>query len=164
VEKDLKAVGFERIVTAGYPVLARPAETMEMPKTSLSVRPFDPATDAAAMHKYPGTFQRDLVFRSVDYAEVQCFIAWDGKTPVATAAVVMEAWLAYLYGAMTQEAYRGRGAQSALIAARVGYAAERGCKWAVSETVTRAKTSLGNLRRQGFKEIFRKKVFAGPAA
>ena len=157
---DLKRVGFTTFGGTTYPVLARLAQKIPGPDVSLQVRPFNPSQEGASIGEYEDSYQREAILNSVDHAGEQSFIAWDGKTPVASASVVTNDQLAYLYGAFTLEQYRGRGAQSALIAARVSYAAEQGCMWAASETLGLLKTSLGNLKRQGFEEVYKKKVYS----
>ncbi len=65
-----------------------------------------------------------------------------------------EAW-AHLGWAGTSPAFRRRGAQSALIAARVSRAAELGATWCTSETINAPgmDTSYRNLQRCGFTPV-----------
>jgi ribosomal protein S18 acetylase RimI-like enzyme len=59
-----------------------------------------------------------------------------------------------LFAASTLPKARGRGAQSALVAARVRAAAELGLRWLVVETaqeVPEGNSSLHNVRRLGFE-------------
>ena len=160
IVRDLKSSGFSSFTGASYPVLARSADRVPQPDTSFAVRPFNPSQDRKRIGDYPDSERREAIVRSLKHADEQFFVAWEGKTPVATASVVVNGLLGYLYGTFTLEPYRGRGAQTALIAARVNYAVELGCKWVASETVSRAKTSLGNLKRQGFRVIYKKRVFS----
>jgi hypothetical protein len=61
--------------------------------------------------------------------------------------------------ALTAEPFRGRGAQSALIARRIKKAVEVGCKIVVSETLSIARHSLGNLQKAGFEVACEKEVY-----
>lgn len=85
----------------------------------------------------------------------------DDPHPVASASSLLWRGGAYLGWAATDPRYRGRGGQSALIAARVRHAEQHGCRWCMSETVSIGPTSLGNLERAGFRAAFTARVFAG---
>ncbi|MDA3962426.1 MAG: hypothetical protein PF961_16690 [Planctomycetota bacterium] len=54
---------------------------------------------------------------------------------------------------MAKATNRGRGAQSALIHARLHHAKRHGCRLALAETLGMLHTSLGNLQRAGFSQI-----------
>jgi GNAT superfamily N-acetyltransferase len=62
------------------------------------------------------------------------FGAFEGETLVAAAALYLHGEIGELTWAGTREGWRGRGAQSALIAARFEAAREAGVKWLVTET------------------------------
>jgi GNAT superfamily N-acetyltransferase len=79
---------------------------------------------------------------------------------VAIASLAVFEDMAYLLSASTNEADRGRGAQQALIAARLAYAEKLGCAIAVSETLNVLEHSLRNLQRAGFREVYEKEVYA----
>jgi ribosomal protein S18 acetylase RimI-like enzyme len=87
-------------------------------------------------------------------------MAFDGARPVATAALAVQDDMAYLLSAATREGDRGRGAQQALIAARLARAAQIGCAVQVSETLSILEHSLRNLQRAGFREVYEKEVYA----
>jgi GNAT superfamily N-acetyltransferase len=87
------------------------------------------------------------------------FGAFDGAKPVGFAGLLMDRETlpdgrvsvhGYLGWTGTDPEHRGRGAQSALIAARLARAAALGAHWCVSETNTAADASLRNLLRAGF--------------
>ncbi|WP_051798865.1 GNAT family N-acetyltransferase [Catenuloplanes japonicus] len=86
------------------------------------------------------------------------FAAWDGDEIVAVGLVFADRDAAVLKGGVTLPSHRGRGAQSALIAARIEAAREAGCRWVVSETSQPAAgehhTSLSNLERAGFVRVY----------
>ena len=83
------------------------------------------------------------------------YLAFDEDRPAAAAAVRIIGRDAYLGPAVTLEPFRGRGAQSALIARRIRDAAEAGCVRIVSETAEdlpeRRSNSFHNLQRAGFQ-------------
>lgn len=83
-----------------------------------------------------------------------CFVAFDGKAPVGGGAVFIDganAWLG-LGGALA--AHRGRGAQPAMLAARIEAARAAGCQILTTETgVAHAgepAPSYRNIQRAGF--------------
>jgi hypothetical protein len=82
--------------------------------------------------------------------------AFDGDQLVATTAVYVNKAVAWLGFAATLAEYRGRGAQGALIRARVDAARELGCEWAVTETAEQksdhSAPSYRNMVRYGFSE------------
>ncbi len=86
------------------------------------------------------------------------YLALDGETPVATGALFLSesevGRIGQLTFAGTLPGYRGRGAQSALIARRVEDARAAGARWIVSETdeerPDRPNPSTRNLIRLGF--------------
>lgn len=65
----------------------------------------------------------------------------------------------YLGPAGTSEPYRNRGAQTALIRARLHDAVRRGSQVAVSETLSMLESSLRNLQRAGFTIAYDKIVY-----
>ena len=91
------------------------------------------------------------------------YLAYVGRTPVAVAAMRVAGDLAWLGGAGTLTRWRRRGAQSALIAARVHDAAERGCRWVWVETMApapgRPTGSRRNLARLGFEDVCAKPLY-----
>jgi hypothetical protein len=87
-------------------------------------------------------------------------MASDGDRPVATAALCVFEGLGYLFAAATAENDRRRGAQQALIAARVQRAEQIGCSALVSETLYMLEHSYRNLRRAGFQDAYEKEVYA----
>lgn len=88
----------------------------------------------------------------------RCFLAYDGTLPVGTGACFVDganAWLGF--GATLAEA-RGRGAQSALLAARVAAARDAGCSLVASETGEPVggtpNPSGDNMQRLGFRVAY----------
>lgn len=85
-----------------------------------------------------------------------CWLALDGDAPVAAAALHVAGGAGYLGFAATLAEARGRGAQGALLAARIGRARELGARLLVTETGERREglpsNSYRNLLRVGFRE------------
>jgi len=86
--------------------------------------------------------------------------AFDGDALVAGATFYAQPPYAWLGLGSTLAEHRGRGAQSALIAARLAAAARLGCEWAIvetaEETADRPVASYRNMRRLGFEEPYRR--------
>jgi GNAT superfamily N-acetyltransferase len=86
------------------------------------------------------------------------YLALDGAVPVAAAALFMHAGMGSLAFAATLPGFRGRGAQSALIARRIRDAARAGCRWITVETgedrPDRPVPSYRNMRRLGFRAAY----------
>jgi GNAT superfamily N-acetyltransferase len=78
------------------------------------------------------------------------FGAWDGDRLVATGNLLISGSAGSLHAGATLPEYRGRGAQSGLVAARARAAAAAGCTWVVSET-GETGTSFNNMRRTGLR-------------
>ncbi|GAA0462462.1 hypothetical protein Ade02nite_28990 [Paractinoplanes deccanensis] len=83
------------------------------------------------------------------------FAAWDGDEIVAGANLYLHGESAALNAAATKPGHRGRGAQSALIAARARAAAEAGCRHLYAETWRGdGNQSLSNMVRAGLKPLY----------
>lgn len=88
----------------------------------------------------------------------QHYLAFDGEAPVATGALYTYDTIGWLGLAATRPTARRRGAQSALIAARIRDAADLGCRWLAVETgddtPAHPNPSTHNLRRLGFADAY----------
>lgn len=144
IKSSLLAFGFHRMdsqrFTPEYPTLIR----------SLAV-PWPEAQTDLELKRLP-RFPGDAEFATR-------FGMFDGPRCVAHAAVHVMGDYALLTGARTDESHHRRGAQQALIAARLAHAKSVGCKWAVSETLSILKSSLNNLQRFGFETLFYKPIY-----
>jgi GNAT superfamily N-acetyltransferase len=93
------------------------------------------------------------------------YMSFDGDRPVATAALYVDGDAAWLGAAATDAAYRGRGAQSGLIARRIADAKAAGCHWLITETAEdrpdRPARSFHNLVRFGFKIAYARGNYLG---
>jgi len=88
------------------------------------------------------------------------YLAFEGDTPIASAAMYVAGSAAWFGLAATDVAYRKRGAQHALIVRRLQDAADAGCTWVsvetAEDTVTRDAPSFRNLRRLGFEVAYKR--------
>ncbi|MEJ5368093.1 MAG: GNAT family N-acetyltransferase [Bryobacteraceae bacterium] len=82
--------------------------------------------------------------------ESPCFLAWIEGRPVAAAGLSLLPPVAHLAGASTIPEARRRGAQQALLEARLRYAAEHGCALALMGAAP-GSASQRNAERQGFR-------------
>ena len=84
------------------------------------------------------------------------WVAFDGDEPAGAGALFAAQGVAYLGLAATLAAHRGKGAQTALLAARIHQAAELGCDLVITETGERGdarpSNSYRNILRAGFHE------------
>jgi GNAT superfamily N-acetyltransferase len=86
------------------------------------------------------------------------FAVWDGDEIVAGANLFIHGAVASLNHGSTLPGHYRRGAQSALIAARIEAAREAGCSWVTSESGKprpgEANPSLDNLQRAGLRPMY----------
>jgi GNAT superfamily N-acetyltransferase len=85
-----------------------------------------------------------------------CFVALDGEATVATGALYAEGNAGYLGFAATLPEYRGRGAQNALLAARIERAQELGLTTLAASAAVRPGGPSGsyrNIERAGFRLV-----------
>jgi GNAT superfamily N-acetyltransferase len=94
------------------------------------------------------------------------FLAWDGDEPVGGAALRVAAGVGWLGGAGTRPEHRGKGAQTALLAARVERARELGATAVTTETGEhgpgRPNGSYRNILRAGFAEAYLRPNLVSP--
>ena len=87
-----------------------------------------------------------------------CMLAWDGDAPAATGAVFLDEGAAWLGFGATLPEFRRRGAQRALLAARISFALEAGCDVLATETgaqeVGRPDASFRNITWSGFEPAY----------
>jgi GNAT superfamily N-acetyltransferase len=85
----------------------------------------------------------------------QCFVAFDGDVPAAAGALFVTGKVGWVGIGATVPARRGKGGQSALLAARIQAAAEAGCEVVVTETGApvegQPNGSYRNIVRAGFE-------------
>lgn len=139
-------------------ILYRPIEPMER-TTDVPTRIMGPgdedlwsATSAKGWSEYPelGDFMLDLGRVTAMSRGTYAFLAeLDGRA-VATGALAMHDGVAILAGASTIPSERKRGAQRALLEARLQYALEQGCDLATMGAQP-GSASQRNAERQGFR-------------
>jgi ribosomal protein S18 acetylase RimI-like enzyme len=96
----------------------------------------------------------------------RCYLAYDGEDPAGAAALFVHEGTAYLSFAATKAEHRRKGAQSALLAARIRDAVEAGCAMLVTETGERIpmkpSDSYRNILRFGFEEAYLRPNYLSP--
>ncbi|HVF68399.1 MAG TPA: GNAT family N-acetyltransferase [Pyrinomonadaceae bacterium] len=97
-----------------------------------------------------GDFMLGLARVGAEREDALCFLAESDGRAVATGALSICEGVALMAGASTVPEARGRGAQSALLDARLGHAAERGCDLAMMCALP-GSASQRNAERQGFR-------------
>jgi GNAT superfamily N-acetyltransferase len=95
-------------------------------------------------------FMYDLQRANAASQAIDLFLAELDGRPIATAALVIEDGVALLAGASTIPDARGRGAQNALLAERLRYAAQQGCDIAMMGALP-GSGSQRNAERNGFR-------------
>lgn len=87
-----------------------------------------------------------------------CYVAFDGDEPAAAGALFVGGEVGWLGLAATRPAFRRRGGQGAIMAARIRRAAELGATTLVTETgerlAGRPSNSYRNILRFGFEEAY----------
>lgn len=95
-----------------------------------------------------------------------CFMACEGGVPIAAGVAFIDGKAAWLGIGGTLASHRGRGAQSALLAARIEAAAREGCTVLTTETGVphpgEAAPSYGNIQRAGFRLAYARPNFCRP--
>ncbi|WP_410813422.1 GNAT family N-acetyltransferase [Micromonospora sp. 067-2] len=83
---------------------------------------------------------------------------WDGDTIVGGGTLFVHGQVGSLVAGAVHQAFRNRGAQTALIAARIARARELGCRWVMGETGQpdegKSNTSMDNMLRVGMKPLY----------
>lgn len=151
----VKARGWMQFVRSNAPPIAA--------KTDLTVRRI------GAEHASPfaaiicdafdlSELSRPYVGAIVDDDRWQCFMSFDGETPAGTGAVLVLDDAAYLTFGATAPAFRRRGSQGAVMAARIRAAIDAGCRHLFTETGEAVdgeeQVSYRNIERYGFEPGF----------
>ncbi|MFB6720733.1 GNAT family N-acetyltransferase [Kribbella sp. NPDC056345] len=107
--------------------------------------------------------QTDLLAAFAGVPGCTAYGAWDGDKLVATGALVVTGEIGECVSGTTLPAYRGRGAQSAILARRAEDAFAAGCRWVTSETGKPGpgehNSSLANMERVGFKVAYDRPIY-----
>lgn len=98
----------------------------------------------------------------------RCFVAFDRDAPAATGALFVTGSVAWLGAAGTLPEFRRRGAQGALLAARIEAGIAAGCETVVTETGEpidgKPGNSYRNLVRAGFEPLYVRQNYLSSAA
>jgi GNAT superfamily N-acetyltransferase len=96
-----------------------------------------------------------------------CYVAYNGDTPAGAGALFVHDGVGWLGLGATLSEFRGRGAQSALLAARIEDARQQGCRMVTTETGEleddRPSNSYRNILRAGFREAGVRPNYRAPA-
>jgi hypothetical protein len=141
-----------------YPTLWRDSLEPAAFRTLLQVREVRPDEVRAARREL-GDIMWNEFERSAGAANFHHFMAFDGARPVAVGALAVFEQMGHLTAAATGERDRMRGAQSALIAARIDKARALGCTVLTVETLSMLKHSMRNLWRAGFQIAYEKEIY-----
>jgi len=157
----LKDYGFEHY--NNWAKLYRPIYPLPLAETDLRIKQIGPEEADAFADIITGSFGwpvhlAEIVRLPIGRSGWKHYIAYDGDRPAACAALFINGAYASLSFAATLPDYRGRGAQSALIAKRFYDAAAQGCEWMFSETAEnlpeRPVQSYRNMIRHGFEPAY----------
>jgi GNAT superfamily N-acetyltransferase len=100
----------------------------------------------------------EMLAATVGHQRFRAYAVWAGEAIVAGANLFIADGVASLNAGATAPDFRGRGAQTALIHARIEGARAAGCRLVVSETGNpdpgESNSSLNNLRRAGLQPAY----------
>jgi GNAT superfamily N-acetyltransferase len=91
------------------------------------------------------------------------FVAWDEDDPVASGALYADGEDGWVGVGATREEWRGRGAQSSLLAARIEAGRRLGVRRFATETGEEQDSSYRNILRAGFHEAYLRANWRSPA-
>jgi GNAT superfamily N-acetyltransferase len=158
VREWLAAEGAARVPWTRYPTMLHSGRDPVRATTTLQVRKVT-RDDFDRRSVAQGDISMEGYLESIGRTGFHPFAAFEGGRPIATAALVQVEEIGYLTYAHTAELFRRRGAQSALIAARIEEARKLDCKMILTETLTMLKDSYANLTRAGFEVVYEKEVY-----
>lgn len=157
-------------------VLGRPIRDERPPATDVRVRRADDLTawvnvvvegfahpdgEGPVSHEQ---FPADIIERAerdMEKAGATAYIALCDGVVAGGGMMRLTGAIAQLAGAATAPAYRRRGVQAALLAARLAEAAEAGCEIAVVTTAPGSK-SQHNVQRRGFQLLYTRAILVKP--
>jgi len=106
----------------------------------------------------------DWLAAMVNAPKWRLFMSFDGDTPAGTGALYIDGDLAWLDWGATDPAFRRRGGQSALLAARIQAALDAGCTAMATATGEAVpgdpQHSYSNILKAGFEESYLRRNFA----
>lgn len=162
----LASCGLNESPLVQYLVLSRPATEVPMPPSTLEVVRLEPNQTTVKEEQVAAVYGNPIAacgfFRSLGLPGYTHFVAMENGEVAAASLLYIGGRIGYLGWANTRKESRGKGGQSALIAARLRHATQNGCEICTSETNTAVEPSLRNLVKAGFKLVYPMRVF-GPA-
>jgi GNAT superfamily N-acetyltransferase len=150
---------------------ARGVEPAPATETALRVQEIGPAEGADFGEVVAAGYELEP-FTAAWLAELprtswRCYVAYDGEEAAGAAALFAHGGDGYLCFAATRPEHRRKGAQSALLAARIRDAAAAGCERLFTETGERIplkpSNSYRNILRFGFAEAYLRPNYLSPA-
>ncbi|WP_371454759.1 GNAT family N-acetyltransferase [Mycobacterium sp. GA-1841] len=118
-----------------------------------------PDGEGVAAHEYLPSDILERVERDMEKAGVTPYVALCDGVTAGGGGLRVAGGIAQLAGAATVPAYRRRGVQAALLAARLADAADAGCDIAVVTTAP-GSTSHHNVQRRGFQLCYTRAILA----
>jgi GNAT superfamily N-acetyltransferase len=103
-------------------------------------------------------FMADVGRLAMATTAATCFVAELDEEPVGTGMLSVHEGVALFAGASTVPRHRGKGAQQALLDARMRFAADRGCDLAMM-CAAPGSASQRNAERRGFRIAYRRMKF-----
>jgi GNAT superfamily N-acetyltransferase len=155
----------------GWVKFRRGVEPLPAPATDLRVVPADGRHEAAfgaviAEAFHLPAWAGDWVAAMPGRPGWTCLVALDGATPVSAGGLYVAGGVGWLAFGATLPAHRGRGGQTAILAARIARAAELGCIALAVETGARepgrAEASYRNIVAAGFEPRYLRPNWASP--
>jgi len=153
----------ERGYAPGYAWMKFERDTSPPAETATDLR-FEETADAAAFglvggETFAGSAEHAGFFENlVGLPGWHCFVGWDGDEPAAAGALFVDGDVGWVGIGATRERFRRRGAQSAILSARIAKARGLGLRLLVTETGERQPDrpagSYRNILRAGFREAY----------
>jgi len=159
IERRLEQAGL-RLHERRWVKFWRPAEPAPPTATELKIVPVDRRcagrfADAVLAGFGMPPMLKPWLMALVERDGWHCFMALDGEVAVAGAALRVAGGIGWLGNGATRPEYRRRGAQSALLAARIAAGLARGVEGFVTETGRPLQgepgPSFANIQRAGFR-------------
>lgn|GEM_PF-4764157 len=132
------------------------------PQISIKVATTNDIDDLLRVLTYDGTqdpMWEDKVTGVLSRSGIEVHLATYDERPIAVGVLNYENGLAYLSNATTVPAFRGNGAQKALIHSRLQRAQILGCDLAYVETYRFLAASYNNLLKCGFCDLYSRQIF-----
>lgn len=169
----LVALGLRRYPRSWVKLVRGREALRAVPKTDLAVEIATPGMAAAVAAIFARGFDLPALGGEVFAATIgrkrwHALVALVGEVPVAAAVLFVRDGYGYIAGAATSATHRRRGAQAALLNARIQIALDLGCHTVVTETGEAVpgdpQHSYRNLEKAGFRPVYLRENYAPPDA